>query len=42
MIDLRTAVPCLLCGKDSKSVQAHFRHFYTCNPKVRLGKLGNK
>ena len=33
--DTRTSVPCLLCGKLLKSVQAHFRHHYGCNPKVR-------
>jgi len=38
--DTRSAVPCLQCGGTSKSVQAHFRHHYLCDPKKVQNKRG--
>lgn len=29
--DLRREVPCLQCNATSKSVEAHFRHYYSCD-----------
>lgn len=29
--DLRREVPCLQCNATSKSVEAHFKHYYTCD-----------
>jgi|HubBroStandDraft_2_1064218.scaffolds.fasta_scaffold42239_6 hypothetical protein len=40
--DARTAVPCLLCGGTSRSVQQHFRHFMICDPTKAKNRARGK
>jgi hypothetical protein len=42
MSDLRTEVPCLQCNTNQKSVQAHFRHYWSCDPKKAQNKARGK
>ncbi len=38
----RNAIPCLLCGSEFKSVQAHHRHYMICDPAKAKNRARGK